>query len=538
MSLTTSAQVGLAIRVEARIVRARGEPGRSVRELLDGTDLRVRAACGGTGSCGACVVRLLSGEVNPPTLAERLRLTPEDRARGLRLACQLRLRGDAEIGLDEPAPPSPWRSVPARDLPTWAGGLPGLAHHVLGVAIDLGTTHLRVALWDRRRGRRIATREGLNPQRAFGADVLNRLGAAEASPARGRELAALAREAILDAVCDVLARDVGAVTPALREIGQVIVVGNSAMLALLTGQGGAALLDPDRWQRAVDCGPPDLGAWRAAWAMPNADIHVAPPVAGFVGSDLSSDLLATSLTDGPGPALLLDVGTNTEIALWDGRTLHVTSVPGGPAFEGGTSRGMGAEPGAVFRVRRGAAGGAEVLVVGGGEAVGICGSGLVDAIALLLADGRIRPSGRLATPAGTAPGELRTSDGRACVEARDVDAFQRAKAATAAATAVLLDRAGRGASELRRLCVCGAFGATLDVGHAQALGLLPPVPPGCVELHGAAALAGCERALLSPDGAGLLAAAARLARPVNLALVEGYDDRFVEHLRLGPVPAG
>jgi uncharacterized 2Fe-2S/4Fe-4S cluster protein (DUF4445 family) len=149
----------------------------------------------------------------------------------------------------------------------------------------------------------------------------------------------------------------------------------------------------------------------------------------------------------------------------------------------------------------------------------------------------VSASGRFATPPGAAGYLLRPPDPRTSLTARDVDAFQRAKAATASAAAVLLSRAGLRWSDLERLCLCGAFGRTLDVGHAQALGLLPRLPAERLELHGGAALAGCERALLAPEGAGLLAAAVRDARAVNLALVDGYDDAFVEHLRLRPIRA-
>lgn len=533
-----STEATLTVRTEEAVVHLAVAPGQSVREALDATHLRVRAACGGNGSCGACVVRLVSGAANPPTVADHRRLTAAERAEGQRLACQLRLAGDAEIWLAAPAPPSPWRSIPAEELAPVAGAQPALRGPALGVAVDLGTTHLRVALWDRRAGRRLAARQGTNPQATFGADVLNRLGAAGASPARARELSTLPRSAILDAVRDMLARDLGEEASGLAEVGRVAVVGNTAMLALLSGQGGPALLAPESWQRPVDCRPEDPAAWRAEWGLPHAELLLSPPIGGFVGSDLAAGLLATGLTATPAPALLLDLGTNTEIALWDGRVLRVTSVPGGPAFEGGTRRGMPAGPGAIFRVARAGDGTLDCRVVGGGEPRGFCGSGLVDAIALLLAAGQLRPSGRFAVPPGGEGLSLRAGDVRTALSGSDVDAFQRAKAATAAAAAVLLAEAGLGWRDLSRLWVCGAFGQTLDVGHAQALGLLPALPPDRIGLFGGAALAGCERALLAEDAAGLLAGAASGALAVNMSLVERYDDLFIRHLRLGPVSGG
>jgi uncharacterized 2Fe-2S/4Fe-4S cluster protein (DUF4445 family) len=525
--------------------RLNAADGQSVRDVLDLTDLRVRAACGGTGGCGACGVRLLEGEVNPPTLAEHLKLTPEERESGMRLACQLRLRGDAEILLDHPAPPSEWRSIPAEDLMPLDAARPELERHIYGVAVDLGTTHIRIALWDRRHGRRIATRRGLNPQYPFGADVLNRLAAARGRPERAREMAKLARTAIVQAVRDILARDVGEVTPMLAQIGRVLIVGNTAMLALLSGRGSEELVNPDNWQRAIDCRPAagDAAAWQAEWYMPNAEVLVAPAVAGFIGSDLVADLIATGLTEGPAGSLLVDLGTNTEIALWDGNRLHLTAVPGGPAFEGvGIRHGMPAEAGAICRVARregcrDGGGGFELTMIGGAAPRGLCGSGLVDGIALMLADGTLKPSGRFAVRPPADGFRLDPANPRSGITGGDVDAFQRAKAATAAAMAELLTLAGMDWPDLRRLCVCGAFGRTLDIANAQRVGLLPPLAPAGIELVADATLAGCEQGLLSADPAALFQGYSGKTVTKNLSLIESYEDRFIDHLRLCPIPS-
>ncbi len=531
-----SIRVTLTVRTEGVTSHLRVPAGTSVRDALDTTELRVRAACGGTGSCGACVVRWLHGEVNPLALAEYQKLDVEERAQGLRLACQLRLGGDTEILLNNPAPPSQWKSIPAEDLVAPSGKLPNLEQHIYGLAVDLGTTHIRVALWDRKRGKRIAARRGPNPQVSYGVDVLNRLNAVQTHPERAAELARLARTAIIQAVRDILNRDVGEVTPMLAEIGQVIVVGNTAMLALLTEQGGDALIAPENWQQAVDCQPHDHAAWQAQWYMPNATIGMPATIAGFVGSDLIADLIATDFTSGPAGSLLLDVGTNTEIALWDGRTLHVTSVPGGPAFEGGGIRfGMPADPGAICRVRP-VAGGYACETIGGSEARGICGSGLVDAVSVLLVAGIIKPSGRFVVPSGEEGYRLDAANPRSAIGGSDVDAFQRAKAAMSAAMAVLLKRAGMVWADLRRVCVCGAFGHTLDIAHAQAVGLLPDIDPNFIELYADATLAGCERALLTDGGDALFSAMTDKVQAINLSLVKGYDDIYIDHLRLRPVP--
>lgn len=505
--------------------------GLSVREALDATGLRVRAACGGTGACGACTVHYIAGSASRPTVAEYTKLTAEERAQGVRLACQLRLDGDMEILLEHPAPPSHWKSIAAEDLLPIDACLPDLQAHIYGVAVDLGTTHIRVSLWDRKHGQRIATRHGPNPQATFGADVLNRLAAAR-SPDHARELAKLARDAVIEAIHDMLARDVGEVTPMLAEIGHVVIAGNTAMLALLTGRGGEDLLDPDNWQCAIDCQPGDDPDWQARWHMPNARIEVLPPVAGFVGSDLLADMVATRFTAGEPGALLIDIGTNTEIALWDGATAHVTSVPGGPAFEsGGVGFGMPAEPGAICAVRRSGSG-FELEVIGGGEARGFCGSGLLDAVAVMLEAGILKPSGRFAVPCGADGYRLDQDNPRSAITGNAVDAFQRAKAAMAAAISVLLSEAGMKEEQIGRLLVCGAFGRRLNITNARALGLLPTLPIAFTQLFSDATLGGCETLLTTPESKVALEKQARSLRLVNVTLVIWYEDRYIEELRL------
>jgi len=506
---------------------------RSVRAALDNTDIRVRAACGGNGACGACLIQWLDGEVNPPTLVEYQRLSPEQRNQGQRLACQLRLLGDATLKLEHPAHASVWSSLADDLLSDLPPSQPQLEHAIYGLAVDLGTTHLRLTLWDRKKGRRIASRRGLNPQATFGADILNRLHASVSSPDNANRLRDLLREAIIDGLRDILARDVGEIATMLPVIGKVCLVGNSAMLALLIGEGADALLKTETGLEPIEFQIREQAQWRDQWQLPHANFHLGPAIGGFVGSDLSADILATRLIDGNGPALLLDVGTNTELCLWDGQNIHVASVPGGPAFEGvGIRHGMSAEPGAIYRLCD-HDGEIRAQVLGGGEARGFCGSGLIDAVALLLERGRLKPSGRFVGEVPTEgvfllPGQMQTA-----LFPGDIDALQRAKAAIAAAIIGLLQHAGCSWHDLQRLCLCGAFGRHLDVAHAQRIGLLPMIPVECIELHADAALLGCEMALLAEDDP-----FQRLTSFYRLHALSGnerYDDSYINQLRLMPI---
>jgi uncharacterized 2Fe-2S/4Fe-4S cluster protein (DUF4445 family) len=260
-------------------------------------------------------------------------------------------------------------------------------------------------------------------------------------------------------------------------------------------------------------------------------VDLVPPLGGFVGPDLLAAVLAARLVAEEAPALLLDFGTNTEIALWDGRTLWVSSAAGGPAFEAcGVRCAVPADLGAIHRVRAGSPCGFEVL--GGGEPTGVCATGLVDWIASLVKDGALSRRGIFA---GSAPPSLGLEGRRFFLEKRDVDLFQRAKAAIGAGVSLLARRAGVASADLRRVVTTGLFGRGLDIANAQAIGLLPAVPPERVEAFDHLALAGCELLAVSPDGPRAVEELRAVGRLINLARCSDFEEMFLEGLFLAPM---
>jgi uncharacterized 2Fe-2S/4Fe-4S cluster protein (DUF4445 family) len=495
--------------------------GESLFAALERHALLPRADCGGGGTCGLCRVHLEAGAAEPVTAVERGRLTEAAIANGERLACRLKLDGDATISIVHGRPQPHWRTL--HGLPP--AELGGERAEGLGLAVDLGSSNIRLSLCDLAAGRRLAARTGLNPQLRFGADILSRLARANGSAAEAARIAAAAREAIADGLSRLRGHR-------QLPVGRVSVVGNTAMLALLSGRGVAELLDPDHWSQPVDCAPAAGGRLIEALGAPvGARLDLVAPLAGFVGSDLLAGLLASRLTEGPPGSLLIDFGTNTECALWDGAALWVTAAAGGPAFEGtGLSCGMPAVTGAVDRVGLRSDGGLALGVIGKGPACGVCGSGLVDALAVLRATDRLAPSGRFR------PG----ADGAIVAEAdlrllpADIDLFQRAKAAVAAAAIVLLGHAGMAGRDLGRVVVTGAFGERLSIANSQSIGLLPSVPIERIAVLPDIALRGAERLVGADDPASLLAPIRCVARFINLASEPSYEDLFIGQLRLAP----
>jgi len=510
--------------------------GGSLADILRPTRFRVRQPCGGCGRCGGCRVRVTQGVTGDSTAAELRHLTLGQIQRGTRLACQLTPSGDITVEVLDPA--IAWRELGEDEFaPVSVAPVPSGAPDVskgLGVAVDLGTTQIRVTVWDMSGRRRLGGCSGLNPQTGFGANVLARLETATSSGEGAATIGRVARDAIGDAIEHVLRW--GRLDRS--EVRHVVIVGNTSMLALLTESGHGALLEPEFWSREIECHVTDPRAWARAWGLPESTrIEIARPLAGFVGSDLLADVLATGMTERTAKTLLLDIGTNSEIAMWDGAVLWVTSTPGGPAFEGcGTDFGMPAEAGAVCRVRpREASGGFSCDVIGGQVPQGLCGSALVDVIACLVREGSLKRTGNFAAEVGDSSVVVVEGRPDLVLMKRDVDAFQRAKAAIGAGTQCLLEEAEVAASNLERVYVCGAFGHFLDVANSQEIGLLPSnVSSESFELWGNAALAGCELLLFAPEGAAALERVREKARLVNMAFVPGFDDLFVQNLYLEP----
>lgn len=512
--------------------------GASAQEILASAGISVRAGCRGDGACGLCLVEIEAGEAAPPNKTERLVIPPEQLARNIRLACQLLPENDLQLRVINTGSQPNWRDLPTDFLPCTPPLLSPLAGRLTadaayGVAIDLGTTQVSLSLWDLKRGRRLHGRIGPNPQSLYGTDVVARLIAAGESPENARRLARLPLEAVAGALQDMCSR--AGCQP--QEVVQAAFVGNTAMLSILTEADSRQLLQPQNWTRPMEYSIEQPHTWVSLLGIhPQATLEVISPLAGFVGSDLLAGVLATRLTEQPGN-LLIDFGTNSEMALWDGQTLWVTSAAGGPAFEScGMQCGMPAEPGAIYRFGRSQ--GSEEFhfeVLDGGEAKGFCGSGLVDLIACLRDSGELTSVGGFRSPRHKDGYGVPRTDPVIRITKKDVDTFQRAKAAIGAGISTMLARAQMSATELSRICVCGVFGRNLNIPNAQRIGLLPDSPPERVELCGNTALAGCERLLLSPERNSEMGRLRERSVIINLCQSSDFDTLFLENLYLQPM---
>ncbi len=510
--------------------------GRSVRDILDETDLRVRSGCDGAGACGMCRIRVAGGNAGEPSVNELGNLGAGLLSQRVRLACQVKPERDLQIEILSPAPQSVWRSLDQGGgkacIPIAARVPRTETEHPIGVCVDIGTTHISLSLLDIHTCCRLAGRRGLNPQADCGSDVLTRLISAQ-SDGQGEKFSRQVIQAIGEGLRDIGSRE----GIDLRRIEHVVLVGNTAMLALLSGQNHHLLLQPRYWSESIECLPLETASWGASWGIsPEAAIDVIAPLAGFVGSDLLSGVIATHLIENGRGALLVDFGTNSEVALWDGNKIWVTSAAGGPAFEGcGISCGMPAEPGAIYRVYVSDTTGELAFdVVADAGPQGLCGSGMVDLLACLVRNRTLNNKGQFAPSVPEYGFPLLRDAREIVVTKRDIDIFQRAKAAIGAAVKVLLTKAGMGYRELRRICIGGVFGQYLNIVNAQEIGLLPAIRGPLIETSGNTALSGCENLLLSPEAKEWMQEVRSHAVFVNLSAVAEFETLFLENLYLKP----
>jgi uncharacterized 2Fe-2S/4Fe-4S cluster protein (DUF4445 family) len=416
---------------------------------------------------------VLSGEL-AATREDREVLGRERVAAGWRLACLARAEGDATLEVEEWRHPILGDETPFEFTP----------RDGVGVAVDLGTTTLVAQLVDLGRGAVLGVESALNVQGRFGSDLMTRIEAALA----GEPLGFVIREQVGGLVSSLL--DGNGVAPG--RLSRVVLVGNTAMHHLFGGLDVAPLA-------AHPFETPSLGplSWRAealGWSRAaGAEVVFLPCLGGFVGSDVLAGIRATGLGGADGPSALCDLGTNGEIVVGARGRLTCASAAAGPAFEGARiSCGMRAAAGAVTAV--GVTDGRLVPhVLGGGPPRGICGSGLVDAVARGLETGRIEPSGRLAGRARA----LDIGDGLALTQ-RDVRELQLAKGALAVGLRLLCLRAGTTSARLVRLRLAGAFGNYVSRESARRIGLFE-TPLDRVSSAGNAALLGAKLALFDDD---------------------------------------
>jgi len=413
--------------------------------------------------------------------------------------------------------------------------------HAVGLAVDLGTTKIAGYLIDLETGLELVGEGMMNPQIAYGEDVISRLAYAVRQPHGAETLARVVHEG-LDALVGSMCETAGVTR---EQVAEGCIVGNTAMHHLLLGLPGRQLSQAPfvaATSSAVEVRARDIGLHIA----PDARMFVPPNIGGFVGADHVAMILGADLDRVEAVKVGVDIGTNTEIVLRRPSMGHLasTSCASGPAFEGAHIRdGMRAATGAIERItmfdddRP-----PELTTIGDAPAVGICGSGIVDAVAELYRTGRIDFRGRLRPDApGIRRGEKHlemvlapaatNGIGRdICITQGDVNEIQLAKGAIECGISILLDATGTDPASVDEVVVAGAFGSFLDLDNALAIGLLPRLPNASYVQVGNAAGTGAKAALLSLRERARAREIAHEAGYVELTTYPGFQRRFANSM--------
>ncbi len=589
-------------------------PGVTLFDAASWNGIAIDSTCGGHGTCKKCKIRITDGSVPTSPLDARA-FSPDELRDGWRLACRALATADLQIevpplvtrpkaatvgvGRQVILRPAAQKRYLELDEPTLAdqrtdlervlAGVDDLELRVdlgvlrsigsvlraadykvtavivddvlidvqpgdttarlYGIAFDLGTTTVVATLLDLTTGTPLGVASMLNKQQPFGADVITRISAVMMDPDALGTLARLAHETLAELTADVCGQ--AGVDPA--EVCEVALAGNATMTHIALGidpepLGVAPFIMAARQLpevRAADLGLP---------VHPRARAFPFPAFGAYVGGDITAGLIASGMDRDSRLRLFVDIGTNCEIVLGSRDWLLATAAPAGPAFEGAAIRcGMRAADGAIEVVSM-TPDGLDLRVIGDAEPAGLCGSGLVDAVASLVSVGLLDGSGRLVPEdqaAALAPGLAGrlTALGQERVfvlhwlgepgdvarsiylSQRDVRELQFAKAAIATGWRILLEEAGLVPGDIQQVLLAGSFGSYLSPGNAIRLGLVPKLPVLRVVSAGNVAGEGAKMALLSVrERAGALALQEEV-RYVELSDRGDFNDAFVDQLQ-------
>lgn len=534
------------------------ENGATLFDAARRARIRLESPCHGGGTCGKCKVQLDETARAVTRIIGNLHLTAKEANDGWVLLCSTVVTGDITLDLPEDLegglriledgdrielPLAPWitkRYVPARrTTEVWAGPTRigeergDTADRAWGVAVDIGSTTLVVSLINLSTGAQVGTISALNPQALHAQDVLSRIQIG--SSAKGLEL--LHREVIDEINRLIVVLTTEGWVPR-RRVYEVVFVGNTCMLHL------AARVDPESLGRfpyvpnlsgAQHLPAASLGLKIAA----NGIVYLPPIISGFVGADITAGMLSARLVERNGVTLFVDIGTNGEMILARDGRLQATSTAAGPAFEGmNIACGMRASRGAIERVRIDD-GDVTVSTIDDAPAIGLCGSGLLDAVSELGAHGVLEPSGRFTKKRDALPAALRARfgerDGKPVfyltdevfLSQGDIRQVQLAKGAVRAGIDVLLARNGLDPADVDRALIAGSFGYHLTVRSLIEIGMFPREFDGKVVYVGNTARTGAEALLTNAASRDTLVAQVTQVDAVELANDDGFTKTFV-----------
>ncbi|MDR0520448.1 MAG: ASKHA domain-containing protein [Planctomycetaceae bacterium] len=496
---------------------------------LAGIDLRTH--CGGAGTCKKCVVI-----VNGKTV----------------LACRTKAESDLTVVVPESSlRKNEQQAVVQTGLTENFSGYAGLSSpfpvlrpaarsaHPCGIAVDIGTTTLAAELHDFAGQRAVQTAARANPQRAFGDDLMTRIQKGMENPAAFAEM----QQSVVHTVNEMIAEMTGKSGLKPDDVSAAVVAGNTVMQCLFFGIDPSPLGEAPYIAPAATF-PPVLCRSIGLAGSPDSTVEGFPVFGGFVGGDITAGVLTLqNITRGlqtdPGqglcrPCFFLDIGTNGEMVLAKDGGLFTAATAAGPAFEGAKIRcGTLAVPGAVDHVTLDGSG-FRISTIGNLPAVGLCGSGLIDAVAVLLESGVIKSSGQFAEKQKSVELVSAAESGThepVVLTQQDIRELQLAAGAMRAGMTLLLQKNNVQPEELETFYVAGGFGQFIRPASARRIGLLPPLPLRKFQFCGNTSLAGAGMMLRDPSQAEVVRRFVQQSQHFDLASFPEFHTAFAESMR-------
>ena len=499
-----------------------------IMDGLHAQGVSLRADCGGAGRCGKCRVRVLDGHLDI-TAEDRSVFSPEELEDGWRLACRAMPDEDVTLWIPnnqekEILTVTDYQGQEGTDFqkgqPRQAEDLP--RDGSCAAAVDIGTTTIAIQL----KGLQISdVFSALNPQRAYGADVISRIQAA--IQGNGQAMLEQIRSAIHEGIQTLLQRN----HMDWSVLSQLTVAGNTTMIHLLMGYPCDGLGSAPFTPYEIKDLHFSLKDWFAE-ASEKTAVHIYPGISTFVGADIVAGICALDISSSEKPVMLIDLGTNGEMALGNRDRLLVTSVAAGPAFEGGNIIcGTGSIPGAICSARW-ENGGLEIGTIQDAPPEGICGTGAVEIIAELVKAEIIDETGRMEDPWFTDGYPVAKSSAGSDIRLyqKDIRELQLAKAAVRAGIETLLEKYGISANDVACIYVAGGFGYSLDFEKAEAIGMFPEEFSGRIRAVGNSALKGAALLLDQPEKMEEAGRAAGMAEEVSLSNDRGFQEAYMDSM--------
>lgn len=475
---------------EGKILSVPASKGEKLIDVLVRAGARVHAPCGGRGVCGKCLVK-----------AEGPFDTDEQAPEGYALACKSYVSGDITLFISDE------KAEILADFDQKAIETDGETG--LGVAVDIGTTTLAAFLMDLETGKVLSSETMLNPQRAHGADVVSRI----AFSIKNKENADLLKSEIANAISFLTSSLLAKAKKDGETVSKYSFVGNTAMMHFLTGFSALGI-------SAAPFTPEYTDSFEKPFLQANA--FFGGCISGYVGADTLGAMLACNFHNTDKTLLLIDIGTNGELALIHNGKILTCSCAAGPAFEGahiacGTGAVKGAVDHAVIENGR-----LTFTTIQNAEAAGICGSGLIDLVACLIEEEEISPMGRMA--------EDYFLTENVFLSRKDVREVQLAKAAIAAGIDILIKESGISENEIDEVLIAGGFGNFINLESACAIGLLPKSLLQKIRPVGNAAGEGARKALVSRKECENMSLIQARSAYIELASHPDFADLYADHL--------